>query len=277
VDSGRGAAGRAAERVEAELLDRTGKVVKIPVASKLAPPTGDVSWAAADVSLAPLATGDLRHPRGEPTGSVTRELSPPSASSVTHRSRTVPTRSRLPGLIWILGVVSLCMDTSSELVHALLPIYMTTVLGAGMVTVGVIEGVAEATASIVKVFSGSLSDAVGSRKWLVVAGYGLAALTKPVFPLAASVSWVFGARFVDRGKGIRGAPRDALSPTSCRPTRRGLRPPPVDGLDCVSSACCWRCWRWMVRRRHPRRALARHRARHARDPAARRRRQGTCT
>ncbi|MBL8142105.1 MAG: MFS transporter [Acidobacteria bacterium] len=143
-------------------------------------------------------------------------------------SRTVPTRSRLPGLIWILGVVSLCMDTSSELVHALLPIYMTTVLGAGMVTVGVIEGVAEATASIVKVFSGSLSDAVGSRKWLVVAGYGLAALTKPVFPLAASVSWVFGARFVDRvGKGIRGAPRDALVadvvPAHMRGAAYGLR------------------------------------------------------
>lgn len=141
---------------------------------------------------------------------------------------TVPPRSRLPALIWILGVVSLCMDASSELVHALLPIYMTTVLGAGMVTVGVIEGVAEATASIVKVFSGSLSDAVGSRKWLVVAGYGLAALTKPVFPLASSVSWVFGARFVDRvGKGIRGAPRDALVadvvPAHMRGAAYGLR------------------------------------------------------
>lgn len=137
-------------------------------------------------------------------------------------------RRRLPPVIWILGLVSLCMDSSSELVHALLPIYMTTVLGAGMVTVGVIEGVAEATASIVKVFSGSLSDAMGSRKWLVVAGYGLAAVTKPVFPLASSISWVFGARFVDRiGKGIRGAPRDALVadvvPAHLRGAAYGLR------------------------------------------------------
>ncbi len=120
------------------------------------------------------------------------------------------------------------MDTSSELVHSLLPVLLTTTLGASMVTVGFLEGIAEATASIAKVFSGTLSDAVGSRKWLVVGGYGLAAITKPVFPLATSVGWVFGARFVDRlGKGIRGAPRDALIadvvPASLRGAAYGLR------------------------------------------------------
>ena len=134
----------------------------------------------------------------------------------------------LPRVIWVLGIVSLFMDTSSELVHSLLPIFMTATLGASMVTVGLIEGVAEATASIAKVFSGTLSDAAGSRKWLVVFGYGLAAITKPVFPLATSVGWVFGARFVDRvGKGIRGAPRDALVadvvPARLRGAAYGLR------------------------------------------------------
>jgi MFS family permease len=117
----------------------------------------------------------------------------------------------LPLSIWALGFGSLFMDTSSELVHSLLPVYMATILGASMVTIGFIEGIAEATAAITKVFSGVLSDYLGKRKLLVVLGYGLGALTKPVFPLATSIWWVFGARFVDRvGKGIRGAPRDAL-------------------------------------------------------------------
>ena len=117
----------------------------------------------------------------------------------------------LPMSIWALGFGSLFMDTSSELVHSLLPVYMVTILGASMVTIGFIEGIAEATAAITKVFSGVLSDYLGKRKFLVVLGYGLGAVTKPVFPLATSIWWVFGARFVDRvGKGIRGAPRDAL-------------------------------------------------------------------
>jgi len=119
--------------------------------------------------------------------------------------------SRLPGGVWALGFTSLFMDTSSELVHSLLPVFLATVLGASMTTIGVLEGAAEATAAITKVFSGTLSDYLGKRKLLVVLGYGLGAATKPIFPLATSVSWVFGARFVDRvGKGIRGAPRDAL-------------------------------------------------------------------
>src|SRR5947209_14365839 len=103
------------------------------------------------------------------------------------------------------------MDISSEMIHALLPVYLVTVLGTSMLTVGVIEGIAEATAAITKIFSGALSDWLGKRKLLATLGYGLAALTKPVFPLAPSIGWLVAARFVDRiGKGIRGAPRDAL-------------------------------------------------------------------
>jgi MFS family permease len=103
------------------------------------------------------------------------------------------------------------MDVSSEMIHALLPIYMVSILGAPMIIVGIIEGIAEATASITKVFSGAISDWLGKRKLLAVIGYGLAAFTKPIFPLAETIGWLVGARFIDRvGKGIRGAPRDAL-------------------------------------------------------------------
>ena len=113
--------------------------------------------------------------------------------------------------MWTLGCVSLLMDVSSELIHSLLPLFLVTVLGASTLTVGAIEGVAEATALITKVFSGYLSDYFRNRKVLTVLGYGLAAATKPLFPLASSLVWVVFARFVDRiGKGIRGAPRDAL-------------------------------------------------------------------
>ncbi len=117
----------------------------------------------------------------------------------------------VPSGVWVLGFVSMLMDISSEMIHALFPIYLVTVLGASMLTVGVIEGIAEATAMIVKIFSGALSDWLGRRKLLAVIGYGLAAFTKPVFPLAPDLGWIVSARFVDRiGKGIRGAPRDAL-------------------------------------------------------------------
>lgn len=134
----------------------------------------------------------------------------------------------IPAGVWALGFVSMLMDTSSEMIHALLPIYLVTVLGTSMVTVGFIEGIAEATASITKIFSGALSDWLGERKILAVIGYGLAAFTKPVFPLAPSVSWLVGARFLDRvGKGIRGAPRDALvadiAPAELRGASFGLR------------------------------------------------------
>jgi MFS family permease len=134
----------------------------------------------------------------------------------------------IPGSVWALGLVSLFMDISSEMIHALLPLYLVTVLGTSALTVGVIEGIAEATASITKVFSGALSDYLGKRKWLAAFGYGLAAVTKPVFPLASSIGWLVAARFVDRvGKGIRGAPRDALiadlTPADLRGNAFGLR------------------------------------------------------
>lgn len=134
----------------------------------------------------------------------------------------------VPTGVWALGLVSLFMDMSSELIHSLLPVFLVTSLGASTVVVGVIEGVAEATASITKVFSGWLSDRLGARKWLAVVGYGLAALAKPVFPFAATPMEVMAARFADRiGKGIRGAPRDALiadiTPPQVRGAAFGLR------------------------------------------------------
>ena len=134
----------------------------------------------------------------------------------------------VPGSVWALGFVSMLMDISSEMIHALLPIYMVTVLGTSVLAVGLIEGVANATASMAKVFSGALSDRFGRRKLMAALGYGLAAVTKPVFPLAGTLDWLVGARFVDRiGKGIRGAPRDALvadaTPPELRGTAYGLR------------------------------------------------------
>jgi MFS family permease len=143
-------------------------------------------------------------------------------TKATYRLRDIPTG------VWALGFVSMLMDVSSEMIHALLPVYLVTVLGTSMVTVGVIEGVAEATASITKIFSGALSDWLGKRKLLAAIGYGLAAFTKPIFPLASTVGWLVTARFVDRvGKGIRGAPRDALvadiSPVHLRGASFGLR------------------------------------------------------
>lgn len=145
-------------------------------------------------------------------------------------------RRALPAGIWAMGFGSLFMDMSSELIHSLLPVFMVTTLGATMVTVGLIEGVAEATAAIVKVFSGALSDHLRKRKLLMILGYGLAAFTKPIFPLAQSVGWVFAARFMDRvGKGIRGAPRDALvadlTPVHLRGAAYGLR----QALDSVGA------------------------------------------
>jgi MFS family permease len=143
--------------------------------------------------------------------------SPPAATPAT-----------IPAGIWVLGFVSLLMDVSSELILSLLPVFMVTVLGVSPLVVGLIEGVSEATALIVKVFSGVLSDYFGRRKPLALLGYGLSALVKPLFALAMSAAWVFAARFVDRiGKGLRGAPRDALiadlAPTGARGASFGLR------------------------------------------------------
>jgi len=142
----------------------------------------------------------------------------------------------IPRGVWMLGFVSLFMDVSSELIHSLLPVFMVTSLGATALMVGVVEGVAEATALIVKVFSGTISDWLGRRKGLTVLGYGLGAISKPLFALALTVNWVFVARFMDRiGKGIRGAPRDALiadlTPPEIRGTAYGLR----QSLDTVGA------------------------------------------
>jgi MFS family permease len=152
------------------------------------------------------------------------------------QSRSLFRWREIPGSVWALGLVSLFMDLSSEMIHALLPLYLVGVLGVSTLTIGIIEGIAEATASITKVFSGVLSDYLGQRKWLAALGYSLAAITKPVFPLASGIGWIVAARFVDRvGKGIRGAPRDALiadlTPPALRGTAYGLR----QSLDTVGA------------------------------------------
>jgi MFS family permease len=142
----------------------------------------------------------------------------------------------LPRGVWALGFVSLFMDISSEMIHSLLPVFLVSVLGASTATVGLIEGVGEGSASIAKLFSGWISDRLGRRKLLVGIGYGLAALSKPLFAVAASASWVLVARVSDRiGKGIRGAPRDALLgdlvPVEMRGAAYGLR----QSLDTVGA------------------------------------------
>ncbi|MEF7613143.1 MFS transporter [Aquincola sp. MAHUQ-54] len=136
--------------------------------------------------------------------------------------------NRIPAGVWVLGGVSMLMDISSEMIHSLLPLFLVAGLGTSALVIGLIEGVAEATAQIVKVFSGVLSDYLGRRKLLAVIGYGLGALSKPLFALAPGAGLVFTARFVDRvGKGIRGAPRDALvadvTPPHLRGAAYGLR------------------------------------------------------
>ena len=161
---------------------------------------------------------------------------PPSLKPVSPWSRQPAVWRQIPTGVWALGFVSLLMDVSSEMIHALLPVYLVVGLGASALTVGIIEGIAEATASITKIFSGALSDRLGKRKVLAAVGYGLAAFTKPVFPLASSVAWLMAARFIDRiGKGIRGAPRDALvadiSPPHLRGASFGLR----QSLDTVGA------------------------------------------
>jgi len=144
--------------------------------------------------------------------------------------------TRLPKTVWALGFTSLFMDVSSELIHGLLPVFLVVTLGASAAALGLIEGIAEATAHITRVFSGWLSDTLQRRKALAVAGYGLAAVTKPLFPLANAIWLVAMARFLDRiGKGIRGAPRDALiadvTPAEKRGTAFGLR----QSLDTVGA------------------------------------------
>ncbi|MCJ0825239.1 MFS transporter [Luteimonas sp. 50] len=145
-------------------------------------------------------------------------------------SQAAPTRTRpaIPRTIWALGFVSLFTDMGSEMVHSLLPVLLSTTLGASALTIGLIEGAAEAMVLVTKVFSGWASDALGKRKPLVLLGYGLATVVKPLFPMADSVAAVTTARLLDRfGKGIRGAPRDALvgdlAPPEIRGAAFGLR------------------------------------------------------
>jgi MFS family permease len=152
---------------------------------------------------------------------------------------TTPTKNilqQIPSGVLVLGFVSMLMDISSEMIHSLLPMFMVTTLGASAFAVGLIEGVAESTALIVKIFSGAFSDYLGKRKGLALFGYSMGALTKPMFALAPTVGIVFAARFLDRvGKGVRGAPRDALvadiTPPNLRGAAFGLR----QSLDTVGA------------------------------------------
>ncbi|MEJ6001128.1 MFS transporter [Paucibacter soli] len=152
------------------------------------------------------------------------------------KTAVASTRPRLPAGIWVLGFVSLLMDISSEMIHSLLPLFMVGGLGASVFTVGLIEGAAEATALIVKVFSGVLSDHWGRRKGLALLGYGLGAATKPLFAIAGGAGLVLAARLIDRvGKGIRGAPRDALVADIAPPAQRGAAFGLRQSLDTVGA------------------------------------------
>jgi MFS family permease len=158
-------------------------------------------------------------------------ISDVNAMSVEEKARNEPTLHSLgavPRTVVALGFVSLFMDMSSEIIHSLLPVFLATVIGASALYIGIIEGIAEAATPVTKLFSGAISDWMGKRKPLILLGYGLAALTKPLFPLASGAGMVLVARFVDRvAKGLRGAPRDALvgdwTPKELRATAFGLR------------------------------------------------------
>ncbi|ACJ00975.1 major facilitator superfamily transport protein [Rhodospirillum centenum SW] len=163
-------------------------------------------------------------PSTVPTAAVPPPAAPPVAPPM------------LPRAVWMLGLVSLFMDVSSEMILALLPVFLVSGLGASALVLGLIEGMADATSQVVKVFSGTLSDWLGKRKALAVFGYGLSALSKPLFPLAGSVGMVVGARFMDRvGKGIRGAPRDALMADMVAPGQRGAAFGLRQSLDTVGA------------------------------------------
>lgn len=170
---------------------------------------------------------------------MTRKAENPSPIETRAQSPRIgrtASRTRIPLAIWVLGLVSLLMDISSELIHSLLPVFLVTSLGASALAVGLIEGAAEATALIVKVFSGALSDYWGKRKPLAVLGYGLGAISKPLFALATSSGLVLAARLIDRvGKGIRGAPRDALVADIAPPELRGAAFGLRQSLDTVGA------------------------------------------
>ncbi len=168
------------------------------------------------------------HESIEPIDGVSLVVEPEPPSSDAPR--------RLPPGIWALGFVSLLMDVSSEMIHSVLPMFMVSVLGASVLAVGAIEGAAEATALVTKIFSGALSDYLGRRKRLAVIGYALGALTKPVFAMASGIGWILSARLLDRiGKGIRGAPRDALVADLAPPQMRGAAFGLRQSLDTVGA------------------------------------------
>lgn len=155
---------------------------------------------------------------------------------MTSESRVQRSFRQIPSGIWVLGFVSLLMDVSSEMIHSLLPLFMVTILGTNTMAVGLIEGLAESLALVVKVFSGTLSDYLGKRKGLALFGYALGAFTKPLFAIASGVGLVLTARLLDRvGKGVRGAPRDAMvadiAPPQVRGAAFGLR----QSLDTVGA------------------------------------------
>jgi MFS family permease len=151
-------------------------------------------------------------------------------SQVEHSLRHIPSG------IWVLGFVSLLMDTSSEMIHSLLPLFMVTILGTSTMAVGLVEGLAESLALVVKVFSGTLSDYLGKRKGLALFGYALGAFTKPLFAVAAGVGLVLTARLLDRvGKGVRGAPRDAMVADIAPPQLRGAAFGLRQSLDTVGA------------------------------------------
>jgi predicted MFS family arabinose efflux permease len=151
-------------------------------------------------------------------------------------TKTGGTLRLIPSGVWALGFVSMLMDISSEMIHGLLPLFMTITLGTSTFAVGLIEGLAESTALIVRVFSGALSDYLGKRKGLALCGYALGALSKPLFALASGTGIVLAARLLDRiGKGVRGAPRDALIADMAPPHLRGASFGLRQSLDTVGA------------------------------------------
>ena len=167
---------------------------------------------------------------------MTRITNPADRGGSKQVMKTTTPLKRIPTSVWVLGLVSMLMDISSEMIHGLLPLFLVGPLGASFLMVGLIEGLAESTALIVKVFSGVLSDYLGKRKALAVIGYSLGALTKPLFAIAPTAGLVLSARMLDRvGKGVRGAPRDALvadvTPAEVRGAAFGLR----QSLDTVGA------------------------------------------
>jgi MFS family permease len=157
-------------------------------------------------------------------------------SGLNYMTKSSNKSGQIPAGIWVLGFVSMLMDISSEMIHSLLPLFMVTTLGTSVFIIGIIEGLAQSTALIVKVFSGILSDYIGKRKGLAVIGYAMGAFSKPLFAVASTAGLVLTARLLDRiGKGVRGAPRDALVADIAPPHLRGAAFGLRQALDTVGA------------------------------------------